>query len=78
MVYLVDRDLLRYDCDHPYNLSLCDPEFRIFSAAMPHEVFPTLCAVIAVLSAVATLLDGHLTAFHVYLSEYLHEPGSAL
>ena len=71
VVYLVDRDLLRYDCPHPTNLSACDSDFRVFGAVMPHQVFPTLCAVIAVLCAVAVILDGHLCGLHIYLSKLL-------
>ncbi|XP_064393372.1 uncharacterized protein LOC135340887 [Halichondria panicea] len=74
VVYLVDRCQLCYDCDLPYNLTvnengttLCDFQFAAFGASMPHQVFPVLCAFIALLSALAMILDGHLVSLHLYL-----------
>lgn len=77
IVYLVDRCQLCFNCNLPYNLTLsengtlvCDFQFAVFGASVPHQVFPALCAILAVLSALAVGLDGHLFSFHIYLSKF--------
>ena len=68
--FFADRESLRYGCDRPTNVSSCDATLRVFSVAVPDPVFPTITAVMSVLGGVAILLIGHLTAFHLYLSEF--------
>ena len=70
ILFFADRESLRYGCDRPTNVSSCDATLRVFSVAVPDPVFPTITAVMSVLGGVAILLIGHLTAFHLYLSEF--------
>ena len=69
VLFFARRDLIRFNCDSPANLTACDEDVRVFGAAVPGPVFPTLTAVIGALAALATALIGHLTAFHAFLSK---------
>ena len=67
ILFFADRDRLRYDCFNPTNISSCDDTLRVLGAAVPDPVFPTLVAVLGLLSVIALILVGHLSCFHVYL-----------
>ena len=74
IVYFVDEDasLLRFNCHSSFNLTACDPSLGILGFRLParaNPVFPSLCAFCVVLSLIGLLLLGHLTLFHLYLSE---------
>ena len=71
IIFFVDRESLRYNCNYPSNLSACDATLRIFGVAIPDPVFPTLTAIFGVLAFIAVLLLGHLSAFHVFLCKHL-------
>lgn len=69
VMFFAARDTVRFLCDQPLNISLCDPNLRMFGGLIPDPVFPTVTIILAILSFIATLLVGHLTCFHLYLSE---------
>ena len=69
VLFFVHRDRVVYYCDDT-NITSCEGgRLRIFAAVVPDPVFPSVTIVVTILSVGATLLLGHLTFFHFYLSE---------
>ena len=69
VLFFVDRDYIVYYCDN-INVTACEGgDLRIFAAVVPDPVFPSVTIVLTILGVAATLLLGHLTLFHFYLSK---------
>ena len=70
ILFFANRHSIVYYCQNT-NVTVCvnTTSLRILGATVPDPVFPTVTIVLMVLGAVATLLLGHLTFFHFYLSE---------
>ena len=68
-LFFIGRDYLRYNCDHSGHLLACDLTLRMLGVPIPDYVFLTLTGVLGGLAALAVLLIGHLTLYHIYLSK---------
>uniref|UniRef100_A0A1X7TAK9 Protein S-acyltransferase n=1 Tax=Amphimedon queenslandica TaxID=400682 RepID=A0A1X7TAK9_AMPQE len=60
-------DMNVYSCSATFNVTGCDSILRLFGAPVPDPVFPTVTALIGLLSAIATLLLAHLVGFHCFI-----------
>ena len=72
ILFFSDRSLIRYSCDQPFNVTGCDDVLRLFGAQVPDPVFPTIHSIIVLVSAVTTLLLGHLVLFHCFISKHMY------
>lgn len=69
ILYFAGRDLLRFNCDSPSNITVCDPTLRVLGGTIPDPLFPVFSAIFGAASLIGIGLLGHLALFHVYLSK---------
>ena len=71
VLYFSSRDNIRYYCNNSFNISSCDDDtVRIFAVSVPAVLFPIVTGILIILNSIATILIGHLTIFHCYLSKF--------